>query len=138
MTSVFQAGACWRMAAHAYFVVEGSLLHSGFVGVVARYAGESRIAISPAAALLQTVGRKPQVKDPSYEAEADIGRSTVTGTTEIHRVSRTEARRIENERRSPRIMFQAHLRHVLRSRPMACFTGDARNQSFGMKLTIRT
>ena len=34
-------------------------------------------------------------------------------------------------------MFQAHLRHMLRSRAMACFTGDARNQSFGMKLTIR-
>jgi hypothetical protein len=52
VTSVFQAGTRWRMAAHAYFVVEGSLLHSGFVGVVAGYAGESRIAISPAAALL--------------------------------------------------------------------------------------
>jgi len=52
MTSVFQGGARWRMAAHAHFVVEGSLLHSGFVGVVARNAGESRIAISPAAALL--------------------------------------------------------------------------------------
>ncbi len=52
MTSVFQAGARWRMAAHAHFVVEGSLLYSGFVGVVARYAGESRIAIAPAAALL--------------------------------------------------------------------------------------
>ena len=51
MTSVFQS-ARWRMAAHAYFVVEGSLLHSGFVGVVARYAGESRIAIAPAASLL--------------------------------------------------------------------------------------
>src|SRR6267378_5034703 len=72
MTSVFQAGTRWRMAAHAHFVVEGSILHSRFVGVVARYAGESRIAISPAAALLETVGRKPQVKDPRYGAEADI------------------------------------------------------------------
>jgi hypothetical protein len=52
VTSVFQGAARWRMASHAHFVEEGSLLHSGFVGVVARYAGESRIAISPAAALL--------------------------------------------------------------------------------------
>jgi hypothetical protein len=52
MGSVFLSAARWRMASHAHFVVEGSILHSGFVGVVARYAGESRIAISPAATLL--------------------------------------------------------------------------------------
>src|SRR5260370_26530256 len=49
---LFWSAARWRMTAHAHFVVEGSLLYSGFVGVVARYAGESRIAIAPAAALL--------------------------------------------------------------------------------------
>src|SRR5260370_29458611 len=123
------------MATQAHFVVEGSILYARFVGVVARRASESRIAISPAAALLYTVGWKPKVKNPSYEAEADIGRSTMTGAAEIHRVSRAEARRIENERRSPRIMFQAHLRHMLCSRTMACFTTDARNHSFGTKLT---
>ena len=52
MSSVFRNAVCWRMAVQAYFVVEGSILHSRLVGVVARYAGESRIAISPAAALL--------------------------------------------------------------------------------------
>src|ERR1700746_1697263 len=61
----------------------------------------------------------------------------MTRATEIDRVSRAEARRIKNERRSPRIMFQAHLRHMLCSRTMACFTVDTRNQTFGMKLTIR-
>ena len=52
MSSVFLGAARWRMAAHAHFVVQGGILHSGFVGVVARYAGEARIAISPAATLL--------------------------------------------------------------------------------------
>jgi hypothetical protein len=52
MSSVFRNAACWRMAAQAHFVVEGSSLHSGFVGIVASCAGESRITISPAAALL--------------------------------------------------------------------------------------
>ena len=81
------------MAAHAHFVVEGRILHARFMAVVARYTGESRIAISPASALLQTGGRKPYAKDPSYVVEFDISRSTVTGATEIHRINRAEARR---------------------------------------------
>ena len=62
----------------------------------------------------------------------------MTGPTEIYRVSRAEARRIENERWSLRIMFYAHLRDMLCSGAMARFTGNARNQLFGMKLIIRT
>jgi hypothetical protein len=124
------------MASQAHFIVERRILHSGFVDVMARYAGESRLAISPAATLFETVCRKSQVKNPGYETEADIGRSTVTSPAEIHRVSRAEARRVENERRSRRIMFQAHLRNMLRSWAMTCFTGDAGNHSVGVKYAV--
>lgn len=48
----FQRTTLWRMATHADFVVEGGIFHSGFVGVVAGGAGESRVAVSPASALL--------------------------------------------------------------------------------------
>jgi hypothetical protein len=51
MSPVFRNAACRRMAAQAHFVIEGSMLHSGFVGIVASCAGESRITISPTAAL---------------------------------------------------------------------------------------
>jgi len=83
MSSVFRGAACWRMAAHADLIVEGRILHTGFVAVVAGYAGESHIAIAPASALLQAGSRKPYAKDPGYVVEPDIGRGTVTGTTEI-------------------------------------------------------
>ena len=62
----------------------------------------------------------------------------MTGPTEIYRVGGAEARRIENERRSSRILFYAHLHDMLCSGAVARFTGNARNQLFGMKLTIRT
>jgi hypothetical protein len=62
----------------------------------------------------------------------------MTGSAEIDRISRTEARRIENERWSPRIVFYAHLRDMLCSGAVARFAGNARNQLFGMKLIIRT
>src|SRR4051812_24490707 len=126
------------MADQAHLIVKGSMLNSRFVDVVARRARESRITIFPAAALLQTVGRKPQYKNPSYVAETDVGRSAVTGAAEVNRIIGSETRRIENQRRSPCIVFQAHLRHVLGSRTVACFTSDALNQSIRMKHAIRT
>src|SRR5215469_9098630 len=113
MRFVFDRGARWRMTAHAHFVVETSLLYSGFVRVVARCARESRIAISPATALRQTGGRKPQHKYPTYWIERDIGRCAVAGATEIHGVIRAKARGIENKCGTPRIMLQAHLRDML-------------------------
>jgi hypothetical protein len=125
------------MAAQADLVIEGSILHSRFVRIVARCAGESSLTISPTAALLQTGGRKPKHENPAYGIEADISRRAVTSTTEIYRVGRAEASRIENQGRSLRIMFQAHLRDMLRSRAMTCFTGNSRNHLFGTKYAVR-
>ena len=138
MSSVHRRGARGRMAAQAYFVIEGSLLHSRFVRVVARCTGESRVTISPTTALFQTVGRKAKHENPAYGIETDISRRAMTSTTEIDRVGRAEASRIDNQGRSLRIMVQAHLRDMLGSRAMTCFTGNSRNHLFGTKYAIRT
>src|SRR6476660_7615114 len=114
-----------RMATDAHFVVISSIFHAAFVGIVAGYAGESGVAISPAATLLQAVGRKPQDESPCHITAANVSRGTVTSTAEIHGVIRTEARRIENQCRGPGIRFKAHLRYMLPPGAVAGLTGDA-------------
>jgi hypothetical protein len=123
------------MAAQAFLVVCRDIAYQGLMRVMACDAGDARVAISPAAALLQAISGKTNNFDARIIHLSDVPPGTVARSTEVEGTGGIQSGRIEDHARlcSHASMSQCYVRCA---RPMTSFAGNSRDSGCRVELAF--
>src|SRR5215470_1656110 len=126
--------ALGQMAGQALAIIRNGITHQRSMRVVASHAGKTCIAFSPASALLQPVGLKPDVRHTACIGQRHVPCCPVACTAEIYRVDGIKMRRIQDGLRPEFDLFASLCSRMSSSWPMTGFTCNARNQAGHIKV----
>jgi len=125
-----------NVAAEAGRVVRRRAGKERFVGIVAGDTSEPRIAISPAAAIFQTIGSEADVINakPDETVFHNVLPSAMASTTEIHRFERAQFAGAKYFGISLILHPQAGDGHMARARSVASLAADTGHGEMGIEL----